>query len=320
MKLLEEDIKNVNRNWHIKTYNSLVESRRSRGIRKKSGDGYNKHHIIPKCMGGKDEEDNFVLLTFREHIIAHHLLHRIFPESSELSYAYLRMIQSSKSDRKENTYKEINGKRISYNTRELEKLKLNSIEYLRKINTGRKLSPEQIEKIRKAKTGVKYSEEVKKKLSEMRIGHEVRESTREKISVARVGMEFTKDHKKNISESHKGKKLSEETKKKVSDNSVTKRKILGPNGEIYDSVRNCAKALNITIGAMYHKLNHHPEEGYKYESERNYREAVSRKVLDTNTGIKYDSLNQCGKALSRDPKTIKNWIEKHPEKGFKYID
>ena len=33
-----------------------------------------KHHIIPKCLGGKDEDNNYILLTYREHIIAHCLL------------------------------------------------------------------------------------------------------------------------------------------------------------------------------------------------------------------------------------------------------
>lgn len=321
MKLLEEDPNDKTRNWYIKTYNNLVSSRRYRGTKRKTGDKLNKHHIIPKTMGGKDEDDNYVLLTFREHIIAHHLLHRIFPEDQGLAYAYLRMMQSSKSDRAENTYKEINGKKIPYTTGELEKLRENSIEFLRKINTGRKLTPEQIEKIRKNKTGVKYSEKTKKLLSEMRMGHEVKESTRKAISDARTGMEFTDEHKKNISESHKGKKLSESTKKKVSENSITRRKVIGPNGEIYETIRECAKALNVSVSTIKSKIKNHPEEGYKFElSDEQYKKSITSKVLDTNTNTTYNSLNKCAKALNRDAKTIKNWIEKHPEKGFKYID
>lgn len=38
---------------------------------------YEKHHIIPKCLGGSDDNDNIVLLTGREHFIAHQLLVRI---------------------------------------------------------------------------------------------------------------------------------------------------------------------------------------------------------------------------------------------------
>lgn len=310
MNQLEEDLNDKTRNWYIKTYNSLVKTRRElRGWKKKRGyrknsDYLEVHHIIPKCMGGKNEEDNYVLFTYREHIIAHHLLYRIFPENSGLALAYMGMIYMNPNRKVgKGIYKIVNGKEVPYTTRDLEEIR-------KKVAERNTL----------LKTGVKYSEETKKKLSEMRMGHEVKESTRKAISEARVGIVFTEEHKKNISESHRGKTLSEETRKKVSENSITKRRIIGPNGEIYDSVRDCASKLEITIGAMYHKLRKHPEEGYKYESNLEYREDVSNKVLDTNTRIEYNSLTQCAKALGRDKKTIRNWIEKHPEKGFKFID
>lgn len=37
---------------------------------------YEKHHIIPKSLGGTDEADNIVCLTFKEHYIVHLLLTR----------------------------------------------------------------------------------------------------------------------------------------------------------------------------------------------------------------------------------------------------
>ena len=30
-----------------------------------------KHHIVPKHMGGSDDEENLILLTLEEHIQAH---------------------------------------------------------------------------------------------------------------------------------------------------------------------------------------------------------------------------------------------------------
>lgn len=36
------------------------------------------HHIIPKCLGGNDSDDNMVKLTTREHYIAHGLLVKIY--------------------------------------------------------------------------------------------------------------------------------------------------------------------------------------------------------------------------------------------------
>lgn len=50
-----------------------------------------RHHIIPKCMGGDDNADNLVNLTFREHFLAHLLLHRAYPENSDLALAVFLM-------------------------------------------------------------------------------------------------------------------------------------------------------------------------------------------------------------------------------------
>lgn len=47
---------------------------------------YEKHHIIPKCMGGKDNDENMVALTPRQHYIAHALLFKIYKNTK---YAYM---------------------------------------------------------------------------------------------------------------------------------------------------------------------------------------------------------------------------------------
>jgi DNA-directed RNA polymerase subunit RPC12/RpoP len=45
------------------------------------------HHIIPKCIGGNDDESNLVDLTPEEHYLAHLLLVKIYPTESKLVYA-----------------------------------------------------------------------------------------------------------------------------------------------------------------------------------------------------------------------------------------
>lgn len=59
------------------------------------GDGnyYEWHHILPKSLGGLNTEDNLVLLTAREHFLAHYLLCK-FLKGSELKsmiWAFHRM-------------------------------------------------------------------------------------------------------------------------------------------------------------------------------------------------------------------------------------
>lgn len=59
-------------------YNKLVETRKEiMSIRKIDRNLYEAHHIVPKCLGGTNAESNLVLLTFKEHFVAHLLLLKI---------------------------------------------------------------------------------------------------------------------------------------------------------------------------------------------------------------------------------------------------
>lgn len=67
-----------------------------KGLNRKKGCGvyYERHHIIPKCAGGKDTSDNLVLLTAREHFLAHYLLTKIYkdtPYTYNIDYAFICM-------------------------------------------------------------------------------------------------------------------------------------------------------------------------------------------------------------------------------------
>ncbi len=66
-----------------KIYNQIIERAKNRKL-----EGYvEKHHIIPKCIGGGDEKGNIVQLTAREHFICHLLLVEIYPENIKLKQA-----------------------------------------------------------------------------------------------------------------------------------------------------------------------------------------------------------------------------------------
>lgn len=49
------------------------------------------HHILPKCMGGTDDDANLVCLTAKEHYMAHVLLCKIYPNNASLLYAWNMM-------------------------------------------------------------------------------------------------------------------------------------------------------------------------------------------------------------------------------------
>lgn len=56
------------------------------------GDEYHeRHHIVPKCMGGTNDDDNLIDLFAREHFEAHKLLALENPDNEELIYAWACM-------------------------------------------------------------------------------------------------------------------------------------------------------------------------------------------------------------------------------------
>jgi len=55
-------------------------------------EGYvERHHIIPRCLGGTDAADNIAVLTPEEHFVAHQLLIKIYPNCPPLINAAIIM-------------------------------------------------------------------------------------------------------------------------------------------------------------------------------------------------------------------------------------
>lgn len=78
-------------NYHTH-YSRLIERATGRDLT-----GYSeRHHIVPRCMGGSECPDNLVRLTAREHFVAHQLLVKMHPEVRGLIFAANRMTHSAK--------------------------------------------------------------------------------------------------------------------------------------------------------------------------------------------------------------------------------
>jgi hypothetical protein len=70
-----------------KIYDNLIKYRQQNIL----SDGYiERHHIVPRSLGGSDEETNIVALTGREHYVAHLLLAR-YNKCSQTIYALCMM-------------------------------------------------------------------------------------------------------------------------------------------------------------------------------------------------------------------------------------
>lgn len=78
-------------------YNLLINRARGRTL-----SGYSeRHHVVPKCIGGEDTEENLVDLTPEEHFLAHQLLVKMYPGAGKLVFAALIMT-TDKSGRRVN--------------------------------------------------------------------------------------------------------------------------------------------------------------------------------------------------------------------------
>jgi hypothetical protein len=61
-----------------------------------------KHHIIPRCMGGTNDPSNLVRLTPEAHYVAHQLLVKIYPTNSKLAFAATALTYDAHSHRVNN--------------------------------------------------------------------------------------------------------------------------------------------------------------------------------------------------------------------------
>lgn len=81
-----------------KIYNNLCQNNRE--LTKE--ENYEFHHIIPKCLGGNDNKENLVKLSYKEHYIAHLLLLKLAKNNNELykmSHALVMLCKSNCGNR-----------------------------------------------------------------------------------------------------------------------------------------------------------------------------------------------------------------------------
>lgn len=85
-----------------KIYDNIIIKAKQRGLKKRDLDYYTeKHHIVPRCLGGLNNKENLVLLTGREHYLCHWLLWKINNNNS-LLLAYHKMVYQKRSFQERN--------------------------------------------------------------------------------------------------------------------------------------------------------------------------------------------------------------------------
>ena len=61
-------------NKYTSIYYNIISRAQERNHNKEKFDGYQTHHILPRCFGGTDDIDNLVVLSYKEHRVCHRLL------------------------------------------------------------------------------------------------------------------------------------------------------------------------------------------------------------------------------------------------------
>ena len=226
---------------YLKLYEDFINQRKFRIV---WAAYIERHHIVPKSLGGNDDDDNIVLLSAGEHLIAHFYLWKIHSNNGKMNFAFMMMCNSRKrfvddalleeyateyqKSREEFILKQI-GRIIPEETRRKisESNKISQLnrppikdETRKKLSIagkGRIVSNETCEKISKA---LKESEKFQEYNSNR---PEFTDETKQNISKALIGKPKSEEHRKNLSIANMGKSPpnkgiphSEETKKILS--------------------------------------------------------------------------------------------------------
>lgn len=181
------------------TYDEFIQNILDTRGRFDCGDKYHeRHHIVPKCLGGTNKKENLIDLFAREHFVAHELLAKENPDNEKLVHTWAFMSR------------------------------------IRKDNEVFEITPAEYEDARtkfiQLMQGKKLSEEHRKKIGNATRGHIVPESARQAVAKANSSRIWTEESKQKLSEGMSGENhpswgthLTEETKKKISQSNKGKQ-------------------------------------------------------------------------------------------------
>jgi hypothetical protein len=192
-------------NKYTKIYYSIIENSK---IRITSG-YIEKHHIIPKSLGGTNKGENIAKLTAREHFICHWLLTKMVNIEHHRSMLYALQIM-----RKSNKHTQ------RYDTKITSKVfEKNRIECI-KARTGKKATDETRAKLSKARKNRIITDETRKKLSAAALLRGKRgpmsEETKQKIANANKNKTVTNETRRKMSQASSGKPKSQQHKDNMS--------------------------------------------------------------------------------------------------------
>lgn len=215
---------------------------------------FEKHHIVPRSLGGGDEKSNIIRLTPEDHLFAHLLLAKVY--GGGMWHAVNAMLMQSHKRAVGGKYSQVRRRiyakaKIEFSAAHSAKMRgrflgeshpmfgvpcselakqktrerhaaglnpMNSQEARDKVSKalrGRARTEDHCKKISLAKIGVKDSEETRRRKSEGHKGLVATDFARKNISAALTGRKLSDAHVENMRIALTGRKLSEEHVAKI---------------------------------------------------------------------------------------------------------
>jgi hypothetical protein len=161
-----------------------------------------KHHIIPKSLGGSDDVTNIVKLTAKEHYIAHLLLTKITAGEFKKKMVNAFFMMANCKDKNQSRI-------IKVNSSLYQSLKEQSIQFKKEY----KHTEEAKNKISKSSKGVSKPKKSKETLLKMSLAQKGKTAWNKGLNGI---LSHSQETKKKMSDAHKGKILTEQTREKLS--------------------------------------------------------------------------------------------------------
>ena len=310
-------------------HDSIIDRAKTRVLPKETYT--ERHHIIPRCMGGPDDKSNLVDLTAKEHFIVHKLLVEIYPTSNELVNAIWCMSNLNNSM----------GRNYRVGAMEYERLKVKWSIILSETMSGENnpMSGRNPYDIWVEKYGIEEADRLQKEKNE-----------RQSKTMKEKGI--TPEHMAKIIEGNKNKVITDEFREKMRNNSAgEKNGMFGKTGELnprygistYDTwvkkygvkeanklMDDLSKRMSVINGGEGNPMfgrtpyevwveKYGKEEADKRELEINEKRRKTLmgnkngkryKVLCKETNVVYESITEAAKAIGMKGVTLNAWLHK----------
>ena len=166
-----------------------------------------KHHIIPKSLGGSNDISNIAELTAREHFICHRLLVKMTTNDNKrkMAWAIRRMLTGVNNYQERHIPLSKKYEHIRTHTNKIIKGWSHSEEtkeHLSKVLTGRKFTKETIQKMSMSRKGKKKPEHVAQRLRTANLGKPMSAESKKKLSKSLTGRIISAQAKENMSINH----------------------------------------------------------------------------------------------------------------------